>query len=323
MAVGGAAWRDDVRRCGALWSDEPRTPSIDGPAARISDTREVEIIPRLIEGEIIPQLVQAHRRAVNRSLARAAGDVAATAGPSVHPGAAPSADDVERLTRIVVERDETAAIAFVDTVCARGVALEDIFLDLLAPAARRLGDGWCADTHAFIDVTIGLSRLQQVMRTFSREFQLQGAADDGAPLDAPDSRQILLAPTVGEQHNFGILMVAEFLIRAGWGVSCAAGSSAGELVRAVRRDRFAVLGLSLSSDRFADDLRDIVSAVRRSARNPEIAILVGGRAFIEDPDLVRRVGAHAMAADGLDAVAQAEALCPGPEVQRERLSMVC
>ena len=49
--------------------------------------------------------------------------------------------------------------------------LELLFLRLLAPAARRLGELWEGDLCTFTDVTIGLSHLQQVLRELSPVFE--------------------------------------------------------------------------------------------------------------------------------------------------------
>ncbi|NJK90043.1 MAG: cobalamin B12-binding domain-containing protein [Myxococcales bacterium] len=88
-----------------------------------------------------------------------------------------------------------------------------IFLDLLAPVARLLGDLWLIDLCTFTDVTIGLSRLQQLVR------ELAPAFEDGHDLRGFGHRA-LLAPAPGEQHTFGMHLVEEFLRRAGWDVGC-------------------------------------------------------------------------------------------------------
>ena len=48
-----------------------------------------------------------------------------------------------------------------------GIPLEALLLDLFAPVARRLGTMWEADQIDFVDVTIGTSRLQQILHHFT------------------------------------------------------------------------------------------------------------------------------------------------------------
>ncbi|RZJ18331.1 MAG: cobalamin-binding protein, partial [Haliea sp.] len=108
--------------------------------------------------------------------------------------------DVERFARLVLARDDDVAQACVDAMRDRGVPIESIYLDLLAPVARHLGELWEQDLCDFTDVTLGLGRLQQVLRELSPAF--------GQSIDHPtNGRRVLLLPSPGEQHTFGLVMV--------------------------------------------------------------------------------------------------------------------
>ena len=50
------------------------------------------------------------------------------------------------------------------TFCRDGLPVERVLLDLLAPSARLMGEMWTADQVSFVDVTLGLSRIQQMLR---------------------------------------------------------------------------------------------------------------------------------------------------------------
>ncbi len=213
----------------------------------------------------------------------------------------PIAAEVDELAAVVLSRDVAPAVAFVESVRLRGLSLESVFLDLLAPAARQLGEMWEEDRAGFAEVTLGLATLHQVLRELGPAFQSEAAAT-GRGL------RVLLAPAPGEQHNFGLAIVAEFFRRAGWSVSGEAMTTRGELVRAVRRTWFAVVGLSLASEVRLEALADAIQAVRRASRNASVGIMVGGPIFIAHPELVRSVGADATAVDGRHAVLQASGL---------------
>jgi hypothetical protein len=61
-----------------------------------------------------------------------------------------------------------------------------VFIDLLAPSARRLGQHWEDDDCDFVDVTMGLWRLQEVMREVTMRFRRRArAARPRAALFAP------------------------------------------------------------------------------------------------------------------------------------------
>jgi methanogenic corrinoid protein MtbC1 len=121
-------------------------------------------------------------------------------------------------------------------------------------------------------------------------------------------RRALLAPVPGEQHTFGLVMVAEFFCRAGWDVWSGPAAARSDLVGLVRGTWFAVVGLSVAGDGHLDSLASTIRAVRRASRNRGIGVLVGGPAFIDHPELAATVGADATAVDGRQAVLQAQNL---------------
>ena len=173
-----------------------------------------------------------------------------------------------------------------------GLPIETLYLDLLAPTARHLGDLWEADVCDFTQVTIGLGRLQQVLHELSHAFQSEMAAA------ASLGRRVLLIPVPGEQHSFGLFMVAEFFRRAGWDVCGTEVDTRQDLVRTMRDQSFAVVGLSASCGTRLDALAASIRAARRASRNRGVGVMVGGPLFVGHPELVAHVGADATALDG-------------------------
>jgi methanogenic corrinoid protein MtbC1 len=103
-------------------------------------------------------------------------------------------------------------------------------------------------------------------------------------------------------------MVGEFFRRQGWTVTSGTGASASELVATVRAQWFSILGVSLADDTRLDALAGLIREIRKASRNQQIGILVGGRIFVDQPELAVLVGADATASDGQQAVLKAEAL---------------
>ena len=264
---------------------------LPGEAARscAPDQRHVAVLARALETEVIPRLV----------LSRQAGADQPRRPDAALPG--PTADDVKTIAAHAARGDQAAATALVAALRARDVPLERIYLDLFAPAARHLGALWEADLCDFASVTIGLCCLQQLLLDNSRSLgPVRGRRHD--------DRQVLLAPVPGEQHSFGLVMVGEFFRRQGWDVCSATGADAGELLAMVRTQWFSLVGLSLAGECRLEALAALIRDIRRASRNPQIGIMVGGRAFTDQPELAALVGADAMASDGLQAVLKAETL---------------
>jgi MerR family transcriptional regulator, light-induced transcriptional regulator len=262
-----------------------------------SSTARLDQLMKTIEGEIIPRLVLAHRGQAERAEAVAAGGAVSDA-------------QVVGFAALLLDNDQDAPRLFLDDLRDGGVALEQIYLDLFAPAAKRLGEMWSADLCDFTAVTLGLWRLQRLLYEFSPSFQVD--ADPPA-----DGRRILLAPMPGEQHTFGMFMVAEFFRRAGWDVIDGPVVSSAELTDALARNWFEVIGLSLSCDRGLDAMAALVREIRRTSRNSGIGIIVGGSVFSEHPDAVVRVDADVWARDARQALdAAQDLLFTRPQRQR-------
>jgi methanogenic corrinoid protein MtbC1 len=247
-----------------------------------------ERLSRAIDNDIIPRLLLARR--AERETTR----------KGVRGQALPTQHDVVELAGLVLTRDVEVARGFVERMQARGTPVETLYLDLLAPTARRLGELWDNDACDFTEVTMGLGRLQQVLHEMSAAFRAEAEPHE-------HGRRVLLVPAPGEQHSFGLHIVAEFFRRAGWDVWNEPRIASGaDLVQMVRNEWFAVVGLSVASDTRIDALATGIRALRRASRNRAIGVLVGGPLFVAHPELVARVGADATALDGGQAPIQAQ-----------------
>jgi methanogenic corrinoid protein MtbC1 len=253
-----------------------------------AEERRRAILTRTVELDVIPRLLIAHPMPV-APLAPAVASLLVTA---VH---------VADLVGLVLSRGEPEAVAFVEAMHDQGAAAESLYLDLLAPAARRLGEMWEDDTCDFTDVTIGLWRLQNAMRELSPSFlRVADTATQGP--------RVLLVPLPGEDHTFGLSMVYEFFRRAGWNAWSGPVESSADLRGLVRREWVEVIGFSLACDEKLDVVRAEIRSVRRASMNPSLAVLVGGPGFTVNPWLAAEVGADGTATDGRQAVLQAQAL---------------
>ncbi len=239
-----------------------------------------------IQQEIIPRLLKLHR---NDPPASTPDVVALDAGV------------VPKLAQIILANDAGVASAFIEGLLAQGVALETVYLNVLAPTARHLGQLWDDDITDFTQVTIGLWRLQQLMYEFSPAFQ--DDAEHGVTL-----HRTMLVPVPGSQHTLGLLMVAEFFRRAGWGVWGDPGASVTDLLKAARTQWFDMIGFSVGSQTHFEALTEAIGAIRKASLNPAITVMVGGPVFVANPELVATVGADATAADAAKAVDCATAL---------------
>ena len=151
----------------------------------------------------------------------------------------------------------------------QGRPLSEVYLDGIAPGARLLGEWWTADTISFVDCTIAMSRLHRLMYDCSAEFLAAGSAQ-------PNGFSVLLMTEPGSQHSLGIFMLSEFFKQAGWHVTLAAPPHLGDFRRYFQSDWFDAVGLSLSSDRYLDDMAKLLPELMAESVNSRLQVFVGG-----------------------------------------------
>jgi methanogenic corrinoid protein MtbC1 len=264
-------------------------------------TIEADIIPRLMlmhSGRNAPDLVAAGLASEHKAAEQGSGDAGKCVGsdPS-HEGVREM--DIGAFNKILVETDMVKARDFVDGLLRDGMGWEDLLLNVMQPAARRLGEDWKEDRRDFTEVTLGLGMLQQVLRETN-------PVGDKIPRRIDENRRIFLATIPGEQHTFGLLMVEDFFRRAGWDVHIEAGPTMESLTDVVKREWYSAVGLTMGTAETADVMKSLIASLRKVSRNPSMGILVGGPAFVEHPNLTELVGADAFGLDGVQAVIEAD-----------------
>jgi MerR family transcriptional regulator, light-induced transcriptional regulator len=210
---------------------------------------------------------------------------------------------IDQFAKLSVDGDTRSLIEFVDDRLDAGSSTESIFVDLLAPAARRLGQYWEDDSGDFVDVTMGLWRIQEILRelTLRQPPDLRGGFG---------SRRVLFSSMPGEQHSLGTLMVGECFQRAGWDAEILIEPTNADIFEKVAGTHFDMAGLTVSCDCPTAAIRSLVSSIKSVSENPHIRVFLGGRVINEQPGLVDVCGADATAIDAPSAVALADRLVP-------------
>jgi MerR family transcriptional regulator, light-induced transcriptional regulator len=191
---------------------------------------------------------------------------------------------------LTTKDDPSSAIDYVRHLMAKGVTFQDILLDLMAPAARVLGERWEEDKASFVEVALGVARMHRILREF-----------DGVPShlwsNAGFGRHALLLPAPGELHSFGLRLVQEFLLRESWTVTNKPVEHVNQLGQLVAQEHFDIVGLSLSGHTVVAPFLDAIRIIREKSKNRHVKIIVGGHLFVERPDLIESCGSDAYALD--------------------------
>jgi MerR family transcriptional regulator, light-induced transcriptional regulator len=214
-----------------------------------------------------------------------------------------TAADVEEFTQLSINGEAHALLDFVDQCLETGSSVETVYVELLAPAARRLGEYWEEDSEDFVGVTMGLWRIQEILRELTLRIPPKSRPGHG-------QRSALFSMMPGEQHSFGTLMVAECFQRAGWDTDVLIEPTQSELTGKFAKRHYDLIGLTVSRDCSTAMLGSMVKTIKAVSSNPHIRIMLGGRVINEQPELVDECGADATAIDATSAVAHADRLVP-------------
>ena len=280
----------DRAQCGATIDSAAsghRLPEKHG-AEDAQRRHRADVLRRLFESEILPKL----------AIARAPADrgKAASETPSATTGS-----HANELVHLVLAEDGAAGMHYVDELRGSGVTVRSLLLGLLTDSARLLGEFWLQDRCSFVDVTVSLGRLQQIVRRLAPLLQPMATHHAHA-------RSALLLPAPGEQHTFGLVILAEFFRNEGWLVVGGPATSGEEAIATVRNSWFDIAGFSIGSELGIDRLRRTIALVRQASCNRGVAVMVGGPLAQSSPDLARRVGADFCATDAPSALCGAHAL---------------
>jgi methanogenic corrinoid protein MtbC1 len=278
------SFSDDGGEPGTFMS--PDAPSLrEAPPLRPVPRDWTALLKQTIEMEIIPHLLWAQR-------AHEAG------APAVQIPGHPSESDVAAFVELLIADDMERCRTVADRVIVLTGGRDALLQELLTPAAQLLGEMWKRDICDFTTVTLGVFRLDQIMKETASI-----GADDYLP--AAHDRTILLTPAPGEQHSFGVNMVADVFREGGWCVRSGPEVSRPKLISLVAEEWFDVVGLSVTAERALKGLPGCIRAVRQASCNRHLGVFVGGRAILEHPERAIFLGADTVSNDPRQALAQA------------------
>jgi MerR family transcriptional regulator, light-induced transcriptional regulator len=287
------------RRADMAQNSKEGLPNRSGHGAPSNASAVDTNIARLIEGEIIPRLLMAHRR-----------------GPATPFKAVSAQSDVIReqdvayIAELALDHDADMLFRHMTQLEMRGISTDQILIDCIAPAAVLLGERWEDDRIDFIDVTMAVWRLQESVHILSSQRP-------GRAVDTSQCHRALFSVMPGDQHNLGTQIVDECFRQAGWDTICLMATTEADLLTTVRQSPLDLVGLTVSTDAHIGDLTALIPAIRAASSNPRLGIMLGGRLFNGNTALAVRLGADGAAKDAKAAVEMANGLLNSIAVQSD------
>lgn len=190
---------------------------------------------------------------------------------------------VARLMSAVAGADAAAIDAFRPEL--RRARISPVLLaEVYIPeVARRLGAAWESDGLSFAQVTVGVSRLQAMLR----EIGAAWGADSTAATDGPTLLFILPS---GEQHTLGAMVLAGRLRRDGMSVCMQIAPNPAELGRLAALRRFDGALISIACQDRLEVCQELVTTLKQATRG-KLKIAVGGCLLDKGGDILELTGA--------------------------------
>lgn len=191
----------------------------------------------------------------------------------------------ERLEARLVAGDGRGAWGVVEAALAGGAELDEVYLDILAPAMQSIGARWAAGE---LDISvehratgIAFRIIGQLGPRFSRRGRTRGTVLVGAP--------------AGERHSLPLAIVADLLRGEGWEVSDLGADMPSEsFIHAAREfSDLVAIGVSVTNPEHLDSASELCHALKASV-GEHVYVAVGGAA-VRDTEHARSLGADGWA----------------------------
>jgi MerR family transcriptional regulator, light-induced transcriptional regulator len=210
----------------------------------------------------------------------------------------------ERLEHRLVAGDARGSWSVIEAARAAGAELDEVYLDIVAPALRTIGLRWAEGT---LDVAVEHRASVITGRLLGRlgpRFHRRGRSRGTVVLGAP----------AGEHHALPLALLADVVRGRGWDVSdLGADVPPRSFARtAAATQQLRMVGVSISTPESMRAGEETIAALRGALTG--VPILAGGHAVVDEAH-ARAIGADGWAPHGRAVVALLDAL-NGPPADR-------
>jgi MerR family transcriptional regulator, light-induced transcriptional regulator len=149
-----------------------------------------------------------------------------------------------------------------------GIRADEIADHYIPALARRLGELWCEDELGFASVTIGVARLQGLLRELGPAWRADLVTDSDAPT-------LLVVVAEEVYHTLGAMVLSGQLRRMGLSVRLMIGANISQIGPAMRRVRYDAVLISASYGETLESMRKIVEQIK-SSTTAAPPVVIGG-----------------------------------------------
>ncbi|HRI66701.1 MAG TPA: cobalamin-dependent protein [Polyangium sp.] len=238
---------------------------------------------------------------VQEGLARIGHDAqAVTVSTSVEENATDSLSKTYLELLLAAKRKD--AVDLVNNALDQGLTLEDLYLRVLQPAMRKVGQLWQLNEISVAQEHYVSAATQLIISQLYPRL-----------LDGPRNGKIMIAGCISSNlHEIGLRFLCDIFELRGWDTHFYGANTPTRALHDVirtRRPDVVAIGATLASQ--LPHVASFISEMRKDPVTAQVRILVGGTAFWGNEDLWKEMGADGFASDASTAVRVASELTGG------------
>ena len=219
--------------------------------------------------------------------------------PPLFEDDAPHGELGRKFLRLLLKGERHLASRLILDAVDSGVEVKEIYLHVFQSSQREIGRLWQLNRVSVAQEHYCTAATQLIMaQLYPLIFRTE-----------KNGRRIVATSIGGELHEIGIRIITDFFEMEGWDTYYLGANSPTNAILQALSDRGAdVLAVSATMTFHIRAVENLIAAVRASEDLKAVKIMVGGYPFNIEPELWKRVGADAYAADASDAVTKASGL---------------
>lgn len=149
--------------------------------------------------------------------------------------------------------------------------------------ATALGKKWEDDDGDFLDVTIGMARLQAVLRGYVEAQIVE-------PPQETNACEVLIATMPGEEHTFAAILLELNMRLLGWNTTLFCAQTHADFAMKVEANCYDVICLSWTTEALTDSLANLSHTIKGLETDNRPVIIAGGLASEQKGKWLVRVG---------------------------------
>jgi len=181
----------------------------------------------------------------------------------------------------------------------QGTDIKDIYIHVFQPSQYEVGRLWQLNQVNIAQEHFCTAATQMIMSMLYEHIFSTERVD----------RTIVATTIGGDLHEIGIRMVADFFEINGWDTYyLGANIPNGELIESLLDNDANLLALSVTLMPFLSQAKNLIDEIRTVPELNNLLVLTGGRPFIMEPNLWKKIGADGFAINAQQAVENANKL---------------